>query len=263
MAVSQNTYERWRLGAALDPNIIPVNQLGKTVANVDHNGHTIWPGACVTTPGLSFYEFSVTDDITHVVSSSGSDTGPLVINGLRGDGTLTSVTVPALTGTAPVALPEPLMQPNNATYPFGGNVGRISVIKGDDVTAGIPNADGDVKLIIEPGEGLSNQAVYRVPAGHKCSLIGGYVQLFSAKGVSTTAVPAWGGAANLGGTQVGLFLNFGDLELSDAHFRHDEDYLVPQPLPELNTIEIRVLDTSGATVTVRSRFFAWVIKDNV
>lgn len=260
--VSQNLLARWRLGANSDPRIIPINIGSKTIASVPTTEHTIWPGATTTTPGLNQFAYSTSVDITHAVSSAG-DVGPLRIEGLRGDGSLSVQTIPAMTGQTPVPLSEPIMHANSVLYPLGGNVGRISLIKGTDVTAGVPNNDADVMAIIEPTEGISKQAVYRIPLGYKCSLLGGYVQLFSTLGASTTAIPAWGGGVSLGGTAIGGFINAGDLELSQSHYRHDENYDSPLPFSELDTFEIRVKGVSSAAVAVRARMFAWIMRNDV
>jgi hypothetical protein len=116
--------------------------------------------------------FATTNSVDYVVSTSASDTGPVTIEGHTQDQTTGDfvfvVQTVTMTGTTPVALTTPMARANRAyvkagTYasPASANVGDIAVydstLSGGGVTAGKPDVDAAVKLMIAAGVNQSEK----------------------------------------------------------------------------------------------------------
>lgn len=145
----------------------PLAKYGKTL-NADQNVKT----TVMTLPGAEANEtFVSTNTIDSISSSSGSDTGPLVVEGhtcdqTTGDKTFVVQTA-TLTGQTEATLPTPLCRSTRAYRPNGtfasptvNLVGTIYVYDNTGVTlaSGVPNVNANVHLMIEAGENQSEKA---------------------------------------------------------------------------------------------------------
>ena len=100
--------------------------------------------------------------ITHIISSSASDTGEWLVEGHSFDGTdLTFEFANAVTlnGQTKVALPVPLYRAtftqNNGSV---DNVGDIYVFRDGTTTGGVPDTAADIHLVAPAGENQSEKA---------------------------------------------------------------------------------------------------------
>ena len=121
--------------------------------------------------------FLTTNGIDAIVSSSGSDTQNITIEGhtIDGSGNLTFATqTVTLTGQTPVALGTPLARATRAfiapSGAFGTTpapaVGTISVYDDTDgATSGVPDTDAATKLIIDAGFAQSEKASTTISSG--------------------------------------------------------------------------------------------------
>lgn len=110
-----------------------------------------------------------TNGITHISSSSASDTVDVVIEGSTVDGsgnfTFVSQTV-TLSGQTKVALATPLARSRRGANMNGTDfVGDIYVYEDDILTAGVPDTGAKVHLIIKATENQSLKAAYTVQDG--------------------------------------------------------------------------------------------------
>jgi hypothetical protein len=109
-------------------------------------------------------EYSTSDDIDTVSSSSASDTGTLTISGITKAGVLTEQTV-TMNGQTQVTLTTPLYRVNRMIYSHtADNVGNLYCYVNGSATAGVPDTSGDVRAYIGAGDGQTQLSVYTTPA---------------------------------------------------------------------------------------------------
>lgn len=133
------------------PGVEPVNLFGVN-KDIGLTYETIWNGPTALIPRPSS---AVT---MSVVSSSASDTMPVLIQGLDADYSEVSDII-TLNGTTPVSNSVQFLRINSAVILAGSNVGNIS----------ISNA-GTVYAYIAAEHGLTQACNYTVPAGHELFL---------------------------------------------------------------------------------------------
>lgn len=169
------------------PGLSSVHKFGEA-GNIDTaDGFVdVWDGAGdvagLTKSGTRVYTYSTTADIDSVVSSSGSDTTDLEVEGLDSNWNAVTQTV-TLTGQTRVALSTNLIRvfrmKNEGADPYAGNV--FCYVDGA-LTAGVPNTEADVRAIIKIGNEQTMMAVYTVPNGKT-----GYLDQFFASVSKKTA----------------------------------------------------------------------------
>lgn len=132
------------------PGIEALNIFGVNTS-VDTTYETLWNGpAAFAYPGSALQ--------MSVVSSSASDTMPILIQGLDADYAVISEVV-TLNGTTPVTTTQNFFRINTAVILSGSNVGNISI-----------SNTGTVYAYIAAEEGLTQACAYTVPAGYELFL---------------------------------------------------------------------------------------------
>ena len=105
------------------------------------------------------YTFPSTQSVLTVVSTSGSDTMQVLINGLD-ENYIQRQEIVTLTGTSAVTTAQPFFRINNAVILTGSNVGNISIKIGATLHG-----------FLEAGQGATQACVYTVPAGKSLYLL--------------------------------------------------------------------------------------------
>ena len=254
MTMAWSKYDECYVSAGFNDAVRNINIPFRTVASIASSStiHTAWPGASTSIVGTSTYTYSTTADITHVMSTSASDTDYIYVDGLGADGTRLLQVIP-MTGQTPAALPFPMLAINEFRYlGTATNAGILYVTVGSANTSGSPTSGANVRGIVQVGKMQSAQAVFTTPSNCNLSLGHGYAQLHEITGVATTADVTWGGGAyrEFDGAWT-AFLDFGDVEISNDHFRHDQKYEYPLTLPGLSRVEVRVGPINAVSTTIR------------
>jgi hypothetical protein len=127
---------------------------------------TIWDGAEDGTAWeLMRYVYSTSADIDSI-SSSAADTQDITITGLDTNWESVTQTI-TLTGQTRKALDTNLIRVfrafNNSSTAF---TGHVFVYKNGALTAGVPNTNADIRLVLQPENQQTEMAVYSIPAGY-------------------------------------------------------------------------------------------------
>ena len=120
----------------------------------------IWQG-----PGSQAFEFTTgADRIGYISSSSASDTGTVLIDGLDENWDRVQM-VANIGGQTKTALPSELWRVNNILA-NQDLVGDVYVYEDTTVTAGIPDDLSTVKGFVDPAFNRMSSSAYSVPDGH-------------------------------------------------------------------------------------------------
>jgi len=176
---------------------------------------TTAPATLMTLPdGVDHETYVSTNIITHIVSDNAGDTEPVVIEGhtiANGEFTFVVQTV-TLTGQTAVALTTPLARVSRA-YANGSTdlVGAIYVHQSDTVTAGVPQTDTQVHLMIRAGSNQSEKCSTTLSSTDYWVVTSFYGDVFSKQSGTF-------GQVDLGIRLAGkVFRQIADLSISDAH----------------------------------------------
>lgn len=218
----------------------PVHKFGAVDGTIGTSWSTIWSGA--ETTGQQLYPWPAIGDasVVTVVSTSGSDTTAVTLEGLDANYVPQSETL-TLTGTAAVTGAMTWHRINRAFMSgTATNVGTIIV----------KNATPTVITEIKAERGQSLQAFYTVPAG--CTGFLNTVQMTSSKNQAvevTMFARPFGGAFRVVG---GVFLYQSD---------HTIEYATPIKLTEKTDIDIRAI--GGANGVVSASFDMMIVVNAV
>ena len=138
-----------------------------------------------------------TAPIDTVSSSSASDTGPIVVQGLDINGELVTQTV-TLAGQAQVSLSTPLWRcfraynDGDTTTPVigGGFAGNIYIYENTTATDGVPDDLTKVRAFVSNGYNQTLMALYTIPAGKIGFLVWNRVGLVK-KGTAGAILESW------------------------------------------------------------------------
>ena len=189
----------------------------------------IWDGG-----GTYTYPADSTADITELVSTSGSDTEVIEIQGLAADGTLT-VFEETLTGTTPVTLTTPLWR-----------VFRLKNKGSNDLVGSVTveNTANTVEYAkIDNGNNQTLMALYTIPAGKTGYLIKG-----------TASITGTNRAYSIGGKVFmrpfgGVFQlknTFGVSSDGSSYFDHE--YPIPLPIAEKTDIRVQAISSASGGI---------------
>lgn len=147
--------------------------------DVNTNEQTI-----MTLPSGLYHEvYATTDAITHVSSSSSSDTVTMTYEGhtVDGSGNFTFVTGNVtLEGTTKVALPTPVARITRGFNTSSSNLVGTVYFYEDDTTnsvAGVPDTDTKVHMMVEAGYNQSNKAATTISNNDYYILTGGFATI--------------------------------------------------------------------------------------
>ena len=157
-----------------------VNKFGTNVDIPDGTEEIVWSASHA-------YTFSTTADITHIVSSSASDTQSIEVRGLDADWNEV-IQEKTLTGTTSVALDTPLIRVIRMkvmTPPI--NVGEIQCGVGPTTTS---FAAANLRATIEIDTGQTLMAIWTCPAGKTAYVTGYYASIIGDAGPPSRA-PAY------------------------------------------------------------------------
>ena len=195
---------------------------------------TVWTAADTTATAL--YPWSHSAGTLSVVSTSGSDTGDITIQGLDASYNFVEETI-TLTGTSAATGSTSFTRVNRAFMVDDTNVGKISVsISGTKVTE------------VAIGFGQTLQCIYTIPAGKT-----GYLMNLSASASKNQVVDLFLFQRPFGGA----FRVLTTMSLNQSN--QQLDYPVPLKLTEKTDIDLRTLGSSNATVSAE---FSIILVDN-
>lgn len=127
---------------------------------------TVWDGADDASIDQMVYQYSTTADINSISSSSGSDTGDVLVLGLDANGVEAEQTV-TLNGQTRVELSTALQSvyrmENEGTSDFAG---FVYCYVNTAITAGVPDDPTKVRAIVDDGNNQTEMAIRRVPSGN-------------------------------------------------------------------------------------------------
>ena len=195
---------------------------------------TVWTAADTTATAL--YNWSHGAGTLSVVSTSGSDTSDVTIQGLDSSYNFVEETF-TLTGTTPVTGSTNFTKVNRAFMTSETNVGKIQA-----------SISGTVVTEIGAGYGQTLQCFYTIPAGKT-----GYLMNLSASASKNQVVDLFLYQRPFGGAfrvQCTMSLNQGNQALN---------YPVPLKFPEKTDLDLRTRGSSNATVSAE---FTIVLVDN-
>jgi len=222
-------------------------------------GVSIWDGANDGGLDEMSYTYSDSANIDSIISTSGSDTGDIEIQGLNSGYTQVVQTV-TLTGQTRAEIPIPLIRvfrlKNVGSSDF---VGQVSCyITNSPTSSGVVTASEDVRAQVDNGNNQTLMAIYTIPAGKT-----GYLRSWYA---------ATAGAGRGSSYIVQLFARpFGQVfqlkhksAVSDTGTSaYVHDYIDPEVFSEKTDIEMRVTMTAnGGTGASVSAGFDIVLVDN-
>lgn len=184
--------------------------------------------------GTYTYPANNTAPITHVDSSSGSDTGKVEIQGLDIAGNLV-IQETTLNGTTKVVLATPLWRvfriKNTGTSTYVGTVQTVN------------SADNVTYAQIAIGNNQTLMAIYTVPKGYRAFLYAGSASMAgqtSAYNIEgRVEMRPYGGVFQLKNT-------FGLQSAGTGYFRHE--YLIPLPIAERTDIKVNVKSSKAGGV---------------
>lgn len=218
------------------PNSKIVHKFG---ANFDIDQATdpesVWTGG-----GLYPWASLASAQTIYCISTSASDTGTLILEGLDADYNEQSETV-TLTGTSAVTTTNTFLRVFRMTYGDGGNVGTV--------TARVTSGTGTVVAQIDAAYAQTLMAVYTVPAGHT-----GYMAALDATIDSNKNCQIL-----MYHRLVGKPFRIAHIAEATGHYRYD--YHAPLRIPEKTDIDIRIDDVSGNDSRVTANFDIVLIRD--
>ena len=211
-----------------------VHKYGAVFGTASSGWSTVWTAA--DTSSSTLYPWDTAANTITVVSSSGSDTGDVTIQGLDTDYNFIEETL-TLTGTTPVAGSTTFLRVNRAFMNNDTNVGKIQVKNGTTVVTEIA-----------AGYGQTLQCFYTIPAGKTGYMLN--IQTSASKNQETIlslfARPL-GGAFRTQGIMA-LYQNNQQL-----------DFPVPLKFNEKTDIDLRVNGSANATIAAD---FSIILVDN-
>jgi hypothetical protein len=198
------------------------------------------PESVWTRGGLYPWASLATAQTIYCISTSGSDTGTLTIEGLDANYKQQTETI-TLTGATAVATTNTFIRVFRMTYGDGVNVGTI--------TARVTSGAGTVVAQIDIGYAQTLMAVYTIPAGFTA-----YMSTFD---------------TTIDGTKQCQMLMY--QRLFDAPFRiahiaeatghYRYDFAAPFKIPEKTDIDIRINNVSGNDARVTANFDLFLLKN--
>ena len=195
---------------------------------------TVWTAADTTATAL--YPWSHSAGTLSVVSTSGSDTGDVTIQGLDADYNFVEETF-TLTGTSAVTGSTSFTRVNRAFMNDATNVGKIQASIGGTVVT---------EIAVDMGQTL--QCFYTVPAGKTA-----YLMNLSASASKNQVVDLFLYQRPFGGA----FRVLSTMSLNQAN--QQLDYPIPLKLTEKTDIDLRTKGSSNATISAE---FTLVLVDN-
>ena len=211
-----------------------VHKYGAIFGSASSNWSTVWTAA--NTLASALYPWDISANTITVVSSSGSDTGNITIQGLDTNYNFVEETL-TLTGTSPVAGSVTYLRVNRAFMNDATNIGKIQVKNGTTVVT---------EIAAEYGQTL--QCIYTIPAGKTGYMLN--IQSSASKNQETILalfVRPFGGAFRAQLTQ-SLYQNNQQL-----------DFPIPLKFTEKSDIDLRTIGSSNATI---SADFSIILVDN-
>lgn len=211
-----------------------VHKYGAVFGTSTPGWSTVWTAA--DTSASALYPWDTAANTITAVSSSGSDTGDITIQGLDTDYNFVEETL-TLTGTSPVAGSVTYLRVNRAFMNDATNIGKIQVKNGTTVVTEIA-----------AGYGQTLQCFYTIPAGKTGYMLN--IQSSASKNQETTLalfVRPFGGAFRA--------------QLTQALYQNNQqlDFPVPLRFTEKSDIDLRTTGSANATV---SSDFSIILVDN-
>lgn len=211
-----------------------VHKYGSVYGTAVGTMSTVWTAADTTATAL--YPWSHSAGTLSVVSTSGSDTGDVTIQGLDADYNFVEETF-TLTGTSAVTGSTSFTRVNRAFMVDDTNVGKIQASIGGTVVT---------EIAIDMGQTL--QCFYTVPAGKTA-----YIMNLSASASKNQVVDLFLFQRPFGGA----FRVLSTLSLNQAN--QELNYPIPLKLTEKTDIDLRTKGSSNATISAE---FTIVLVDN-
>ena len=211
-----------------------VHKYGVVFGTSGSGWSTVWTAA--DTSASALYPWDTVADTITAVSSSGSDTGDITIQGLDTDYNFVEETL-TLTGTSPVAGSTIFHRVNRAFMHDNTNVGKISVKNGTTVVTEIA-----------AGYGQTLQCFYTVPAGKTGYLMNIHASASKNQETILSLFARPFGGAFRSQTVMALYQNNQQL-----------DFPVPLKFNEKTDIDLRVSGAANATV---ASDFSIILVDN-
>ena len=211
-----------------------VHKYGAVFGTASSGWSTVWTAADISSSVL--YPWNTAAGTITAVSTSGSDTGDITIQGLDSDYNFAEETL-TLTGTSPVAGSTTFLRVNRAFMNDDTNVGKISVKNGTTVVTEI-----------SAGYGQTLQCFYTVPAGKTGYMLN--IQASASKNQETVLslfARPFGGAFR---TQTVMALYQNNQAL---------DFPIPLKFTEKTDIDLRVNGSANATIAAD---FTIILVDN-
>lgn len=211
-----------------------VHKYGAVFGTASSGWSTVWTAA--DTASSTLYPWDTAANTITVVSSSGSDTGDVTIQGLDTDYNFIEETL-TLTGTTPVAGSTTFLRVNRAFMNDDTNVGKIQVKNGTTVVTEIAS-----------GYGQTLQCFYTIPAGKTGYMLN--MQTSASKNQETILslfARTLGGAFRTQGVMA-LYQNNQQL-----------DFPVPLKFNEKTDIDLRVNGSANAAIAAD---FSIILVDN-
>ena len=212
-----------------------VHKYGAVFGTSSSGWSTVWTAA--DTASSILYPWDIAANTITVVSSSGSDTGDITIQGLDADYNFVEETL-TLTGTSPVAGSVTYSRVNRAFMNDATNIGKIQVKNGTTVVTEIA-----------AGYGQTLQCFYTIPEGKTGYMLN--IQASANKNQETTLslfARPFGGAFR---TQSVLALYQNNQRL---------DFPVPLKFNEKTDIDLRVNGSANAAIAAD---FSIILVDNI
>lgn len=211
-----------------------VHKYGAVFGTANSGWSTVWTAA--NTPASALYPWSLSANTITAVSSSGSDTGNITIQGLDSNYNFVEETL-TLTGVTPVAGSTTFYRVNRAFMNDATNVGKISVKNGTTVVTEIA-----------AGYGQTLQCFYTIPAGKTGYMLN--IQSSASKNQETILslfARPFDGAFR---SQIVMALYQNNQQL---------DFPVPLKFTEKTDIDLRVSGSANATI---ASDFTIILVDN-
>jgi hypothetical protein len=211
-----------------------VHKYGAVYGSASGDMSTVWTAA--DTAGTKLYPWSHSAGTLSVVSTSGSDTGDITIQGLDASYNFVEETL-TLTGTSPVTGSTSFTRVNRAFMVDDTNIGKVQA----SISSTVVTERG-------AGYGQTLQCFYTIPAGKT-----GYLMNLSASASKNQVVDLFLFQRPFGGAfrvQTTMSLN---------QSNQQQDYPIPLKFTEKTDIDLRTKGSSNATISAE---FTIVLVDN-
>lgn len=253
---------RVRVARGEIPGHSVVRKYGSISLNAATGQRVVWEYGSATLGNVDYtFPADGSAPIDTISSSSASDTGSIIIQGLDINGVLTTQTV-TLNGQNKVTLGTSLWRcfrafnnDSNSSPAIGtGFVGQIYIYEDTAIVAGVPTDKTKVKTFVNNGNNQTLQAFYTIPKGYN-ALIWWARNSIVYKGVASALSKAW---IRLYGKNFRL-ADDGSLHTAGTSVHQENDTLLTTA-PELTDI-VGTADVDTNSAGVSTRFDVILIKE--